>query len=306
MGSYILKRFGYSLLSLFIIATLSFIMMHSIPGSVFTGEKKFPPAIEQNLKAKYGLDKPIHEQYFRVMGNMLRLDFGMSMKNDGREVNDIIKQGFPVSARLGLFAILFCFAVGIPLGIISALKAGKWPDQTAMIIATIGVSVPSFVVATLSQYFLGVKLKIFPVIGFRTFMHAVLPAIALSFMPMSFIARMVRSSMVEVLEQDYIRTARAKGLSQAVVVLKHALKNSIMPVVTYMGPFIAYLLTGSFVIEKIFAIPGLGRYFVDSISNRDYTVMMGVIVFYSAFLIMMNFIVDLIYVVLDPRIKLKG
>lgn len=303
---YILKRFFYSLISLFIIASLTFFMMHAIPGNVYTTEKKLPPAIEKNIRAKYGLDKPLFEQYLTNLGNIARWDFGMSMKNEGRNVNDIINTGFKVSARLGLFAILLCFLIGIPLGIISALKAGKWPDQTAMVIATIGVTVPSFVVATLAQYFFGVKLRIFPVMGFRNLTYAILPALALSFFPMSFIARMIRSNMVEVLEQDYIRTARAKGLSEMVVVFKHALKNSIMPVITYMGPFVAYLLTGSFVIEKIFGIPGLGRYFVDSISNRDYTVMMGVVVFYGIFLIAMNFIVDVVYIFIDPRIKLKS
>jgi oligopeptide transport system permease protein len=302
---YILRRLLYSFLSLFIIITITFFMMHAIPGNVFTGEKKLTPTMENNLKAKYGLDKPLYQQYLISLENIVTLDFGMSMKNEGRNVNDIISSGFPVSARLGLFSIAICFLIGIPLGVISALKAGKWPDQTSMVIATIGVSVPSFVVATLSQYFFGVKLKMLPVMGFRDITYTILPAFALSFMPMSFIARMIRSNMSETMEQDFIRTARAKGLSEFVVVYKHALKNSIMPVITYMGPFVAYLLTGSFIIEKIFAIPGLGRYFVDSISDRDYTVMMGVVVFYAIFLIFMNFLVDIIYVVIDPRIKLK-
>lgn len=280
-------------------------MMHSIPGSVYTSEKKLPAAIEQNIKAKYGLDKSLGQQYVTMLGNVTRLDFGTSMKNEGRSVNDIITESFPVSAKLGLLAILFCLIIGIPLGILSAIKVDKWQDRAAMVYATLGVTIPGFVVASLTQYFLGVKLRIFPVMGFSTFLHSILPAVALSFFPLSFIARLIRSSMVEVLEQDYIRTARAKGLSRIVVIYKHALKNSVMPVITYLGPLIAGILTGSFVIEKIFNIPGLGRNFINSISNRDYTLLMGVTIFYAVFLILMNFLVDVIYVFLDPRIKFK-
>lgn len=305
MVYYVLKRFIYSILTLYIIVTITFFLMHAIPGSIYTNEKALPPSIVNNIKAKYGLDKPLYRQYFIALGNMARLDFGMSMKNEGRKVNDIIKEHFPKSAALGIFAISLCLTAGIPLGVISAVKTGKWQDKTSMVIATIGVTIPSFVMATLSQYLISVKLGLLPVMGFKTFWHAALPAVALSFFPLSFIARLVRSSMVEVLEQDYIRTARAKGLSEGVVIYKHALKNSLIPVVTYLGPLIAGILTGSFVIEKIFSIPGLGRYYVDSISSRDYTTMMGVTVFYAAFLILMNFIVDMVYVPIDPRIKLK-
>lgn len=305
MAYYILKRFLYSVLTLYIIITVTFFLMHAIPGSIYTGEKNLPPAIVNNIKAKYGLDKPIHEQYLIVLNNILHLDFGMSMKNEGRSVNKIITQQFPVSARLGLVSVIACLLGGIPLGIMSALKVGKWQDHSSMVVATIGVTVPGFVIAALTQYFLAVRLGLFPVIGFKTPWHAVLPAIALAFYPLAFIARLVRSSMVEVLEQDYIRTARAKGLSEKVVVYKHALKNSIMPVVTYLGPLIAGVLTGSFVIEKIFNIPGLGRSYVDSISNRDYTTLIGVTVFYAAFLIFMNFIVDIVYVFIDPRVELS-
>jgi len=280
--------------------------MHAIPGNVYNSEKNLPPAIVENIRAKYGLDKPLSEQYITMLKNTIKLDFGISMKNRGRPVNDIITEHFPHSARLGIFSIALCLFIGIPLGVLSALKKDKWQDRMAMIIATLGVSVPGFVVAVLSQYLLGVKLKWFPVIGDKSFIHLILPAVALSFLPISFIARLVRSSMVEVLEQDYIRTARAKGLSERVVIYKHALKNSIMPVITYLGPLIAGVLTGSFVIESIFNIPGLGRYFVTSINNRDYTVTMGVTIFYAVFLVLMNFIVDVLYTVLDPRIKLKN
>lgn len=306
MGYYIVKRFLYSIISLFIIITATFFLMHAIPGNVYTTEKALPPAIEANLKAKYGLDKPLSEQYLITLKNVCRLDFGMSMKNDGRSVNDIITEQFPNSAKLGIFAIILCLCGGIPLGVISALNKGKWQDSASMIIVTLGVTVPNFVIAALSQYFLGVKLRWFPVMGFSSPWHGILPGIALSFFSMSFIARLIRSSMVEVMEQDYIRTARAKGLSEFIVVYKHALKNAIVPAIAFLGPLAAGILTGTFVIEKIFNIPGLGRYFVDSISNRDYTAIMGVTVFYAAFLIMMVLIVDIIYIMLDPRIKLHS
>jgi oligopeptide transport system permease protein len=306
LAYYILKRLVYSVLTLYIIITITFLLMHAIPGSIYTGEKNLPPAIVDNIKAKYGLDKPLYKQYTMVMNDLVHLDFGMSMKNEGRSVNDIIKEQFPASAELGIVAIILCLLVGIPLGIISSLNIGKWQDHTSMIVATIGVTVPSFVVAAMTQYFLAVKLGWFPAVGFSSLWHAILPAIALSFYPLSFIARLVRSSMIEVLEQDYIRTARAKGLSEMAVVYKHALKNSIMPVITYLGPLVAGILTGSFVIEKMFNIPGLGRYYVNSISDRDYTTLMGVTVFYAAFLIFMNFAVDVVYVFIDPRIKLEN
>jgi oligopeptide transport system permease protein len=305
LAYYIFKRFVSSILTLYIIITVTFLLMHAIPGSIYTGDRNLPPAIEENIKAKYGLDQPLYKQYIMVMDNIIHLDFGMSMKNEGRGVNDIISEHFPDSAKLGMVAILLCLGVGIPLGIVSSLNIGKWQDHTSMIIATIGVTVPGFVVAAMSQYFLAVKLGWFPPIGFKSVQHAILPAIALSFYPLSFIARLVRSSMLEVMEQDYIRTARAKGLSETIVVYKHALKNSIMPVITYLGPLVAGILTGSFVIEKMFNIPGLGGYFVNSISNRDYTTLMGVTVFYAAFLIFMNFVVDVVYVFIDPRIKLE-
>lgn len=280
--------------------------MRAIPGNVYSKEKRLPPAIEANIKAKYGLDKPILEQYVTTLKNMVTLDFGMSMFADGRSVNNIIKEHFPASAKLGAISILLCLIGGIPLGIVSARHKDKWQDNASMVLVTLGVTVPGFVMASLLQYFLGVKLKLFPIMGFDSFKHAILPAIALSFFSLSFIARLVRSGMIEVMEQDYIRTARAKGLPETTVVYKHALKNAITPVVAFLGPLVAGLLTGSFVIEKIFGIPGLGRYFVNSITNRDYTVIMGLTVFYAAFLILMVFIVDIVYVWIDPRIKLKN
>lgn len=306
MFRFIINRVIYSLLTLFVVITVTFILMHAIPGGVYTSEKKLPPAIAENIKIKYGTNLPLIKQYILQVKNIAIGDFGLSMKNKGRRVNDIIAEQFPRSARLGVFSITLCLFAGIPLGTISALKVNKWQDRVSMIFVTLGVSVPGFVVAVLSQYYLGVKLRLFPTIGDRTVLHLILPGLALSFFPISFITRLVRSSMLEVLGQDFIRTVRAKGVSEKTVICKHALKNSIMPVVTYMGPLIAGVLTGSFVIESIFNIPGLGVYYVSSILNRDYTVIMGVTVFYAIFLIFMNLAVDIIYVLLDPRIKLRN
>lgn len=302
---FIVKRFLYSVVTLFCIITITFFIMHAIPGSIYSKDKPLPPEIKANIMAKYGLDKPLFTQYTTMLVNVVKLDFGMSMVNEGRSVNDIIYSQFPRSAALGFVAIVLCLFVGVPLGIVAAKHPNKWQDTVSMIVATAGVTVPGFVVAALSQYFFAVKLEWLPVMGFASPKYMILPAIALSFFPLSFIARLVRSSMVEVLEQDYIRTAKARGLSKRLVTYKHALKNSLIPVVTYLGPLIAAILTGSFVIETIFSIPGIGRYYVQSISNRDYTTMMGVTVFFAAFLIFMNFVVDIVYIIIDPRIKLK-
>jgi oligopeptide transport system permease protein len=305
LGFYLIKRILYSVITLWVVITITFFLMHSIPGNVFASEKKLPPNIVKNLEEKYGLDKPLMQQYVKTLTNVCLLDFGMSMKTGGRSVNDIIEEHFPVSLELGLYSLFLCLLVGIPLGIISAIKKGKWQDHVSMITATLGVTIPSFVIAAILQYVFCVQLRLFPVMGLNSPTDAILPAIALSFFPISFIARLTRSSMVEVLEQDYIRTAKAKGLSKSSIIYKHALKNAILPVVTYLGPLIAGVLTGSFVIEKIFNIPGLGRYFIDTILSRDYTTIMGVTTFYASFLIIMNLVVDILYVVVDPRIKLK-
>lgn len=305
MGSYIIRRVIASLLTLFIVLTATFFLMHAVPGGPFTGEKTLKPQILKNLNEKYGLDKPLHIQYFNYLKSLARFDLGPSYRHVGRTVNQIIAKTFPVSVKLGVVAILIAVLLGIPLGVLAALKRGHWQDKTVMIIATLGIAVPGFVVATVGMIVFGVKLKWLPTLGLKSIKHYILPAFALSFFPMSFIARLMRSSMLEVVNQDYIRTAKAKGLSKLMVILKHALKNSMLPVITYMGPLSAGILTGSFVIEKIFTIPGLGRFFVDSISNRDYSTIMGVTIFFSAFLIFMNMVVDILYVFIDPRIKLQ-
>lgn len=278
--------------------------MHTIPGGPFKKEKALPPAIQRNIEERYKLNDPLWKQYADYLKNLLRGDLGPSFKYLGRSVNDIIRDGFPVSAALGAWAILFALVVGVPAGIISALNQNKWQDNAVMAIAIIGVSVPNFVIATLLMYVFAVKLRWLPVAMWGTPKHVILPMIALAGFPAAFFARLMRSSTLDVLSQDYIRTARAKGLSWYAVVVKHVVKNAILPVVTYLGPLVAGILTGSFVVENIFAIPGLGRYYVTSIYNRDYTTIMGVTIFYSAFLVLVNFLVDITYGWIDPRIKL--
>ncbi|KOP81738.1 ABC transporter permease [Cytobacillus solani] len=306
MAKYIGKRLLYMLISLWLIITATFFFMRIAPGNPFTSEKQLPPEIEANLNAHYGLDKPWYAQYGDYLLKVVKWDFGPSFKYKSQTVNDLISEGFPVSFILGMEAILLAVAFGLILGIIAALKHNKWQDYTAMIIAVAGISVPSFIMATFLQYFLAIKMGIFPVARFETFMHTILPALALASTPMAFIARLTRSSMLEVMSNDYIKTAKAKGLSQGVITVKHAIRNALLPVVTYMGPLTAGILTGSFVIERIFGIPGLGAHFVTSITNRDYTVIMGVTVFYSIILLASILLVDIAYGIIDPRIKLAG
>lgn len=305
MGGYVVRRIVSMVITLFFVITLTFVMMHSIPGNPFTGEKNLPPAIEKALMEKYNLDKPLSQQYVDYVSGVAKGDFGPSMKYNGRTVNDLIADGFPVSAELGGLAILLIVILGIPLGVVAALKQGTWVDRTMIFFAIVGVTIPSFVLATLLIYVFGTKLKWLPTSRWVSWKSRIMPTIALGVSSIAYVARLTRSSMLEVINQDYIRTARAKGLSETVVVFKHALKNALIPVVTYLGPLTAAILTGSFIIEKIFAVPGMGRMFVESISNRDYTVIMGVTIFYSLILVLFIFIVDLIYGLIDPRIKIN-
>ncbi|GLB58909.1 ABC transporter permease [Cytobacillus sp. NCCP-133] len=306
MAKYIGKRLLYMIISLWMIVTATFFFMRIAPGNPFASEKKLPPEIEANLNAHFGLDKPWYAQYWEYLVRIVNWDFGPSFKYKSQTVNDLINEGFPVSFLLGMEAIFIAVAIGVLLGIIAALKHNRWPDYTAMIIAVLGISVPSFIMASFLQYFLAIKMGIFPVARWETFMHSVLPALALASTPMAFIARLTRSSMLEVLANDYIKTAKSKGLSSGVITVKHTIRNALLPVVTYMGPLTAGILTGSFVIEKIFGIPGLGAHFVTSINNRDYTVIMGVTVFYSILLLVSILLVDIAYGIIDPRIKLAG
>jgi oligopeptide transport system permease protein len=304
VGSYIFRRLLSAILVIFVVATATFILMHAIPGGPFKREKALPPAIQRNIEERYKLNDPLWKQYVDYIGNLIRGDLGPSYKYLGRSVNDIIREGFPISAHLGLVSVMFALVVGVPCGIISALKQNRWQDNVIMAFAIIGVSVPSFVMATLLMYVFAVRLRWLPAAMWGTPKHVILPMLALAGFPTAFFARLMRSSTLDVLSQDYIRTARSKGLSWAAVVYKHVIKNAILPVVTYLGPLVAGIVTGSFVVENIFAIPGLGRYYVTSIYNRDYTVILGVTIFYSALLVFLNFGVDIAYGWIDPRIKL--
>ena len=303
MTNYVLKRVFAAILTIFLIATITFIMMHSIPGGPFTRERPVPDAIMKVLNAKYHLDDPLIKQYADYMIGLAKFDLGPSFSKVGVEVNELIAGGFPTSAKIGLLATALIILLGIPIGIISALKQNKPIDYIVMFFATLGVTVPSFVVATLIIYIFAGILGWLPTFGLSSPLGYIGPVVALSGYSLSFVSRLTRSSMLEVLRQDYIRTARANGIRERKVMFKHAMKNALIPVVTYVGPMIAAILTGSFVIEKIFALPGMGRYFVESITNRDYTTIMGMTVFYSAFYIIMVQLVDVAYALIDPRIK---
>lgn len=303
MLKFILQRVLSMILVVLIVATATFFMMRLLPSGPFSREKKLPAQIIQNLEARYHLNDPLWKQYVDYIGNLARGDLGPSFKYTNRTVNNIIDGGFPVSATLGAVAVLLSVAIGIPLGIWGALRQNGWQDNFVMFIALLGVSVPNFIMAVLLMLVFGLWLHVLPVAGWGSVSQIILPAFTLAGYPIAFIARLVRSSMIEVLRQEYITTARAKGISERLVIFRHALRNILIPVVTVLGPLIAAVFTGSFVVEKIFAIPGLGRYYVTSINDRDYTTILGVTIFYSALLVFMNFLVDLTYAWLDPRIR---
>lgn len=311
MTKYILKRIAYSIVTLFVLVSLTFFMMQLLPGDPFTGEKQLPEAQMTALMAKYGLDKPVWQQFLIYIGNVVQGDLGVSLTYN-RAVTLLIGEAFIYSFDVGIRAILFAFIGGIILGTIAAIKRGKMADTVCMLIALIGVSVPSFIVASLLQYFLGLKLyqavgtHIFAVTGWNSFNSKILPVFALGFGSLATISRLMRTSMLDVLGQDYIKTAKAKGLSQSGVIFKHALRNAIMPVITVLGPITASVLTGGFVVETVFGIPGLGRYFVQSVQGIDYMMIAGTTIFYGAFLIVANLVVDIAYGLIDPRVKLEG
>lgn len=305
MLKFITKRLGMSILTIFFIITLTFFLMHAVPGNPLQQEGKIPATVYQNLRVRYGLDKSTGEQYIIYLKNIARFDFGESMKSKTETVNEMIARGFPVSVRLGLQALLYAVIVGVLLGSLAAIYQNKAPDYICMIFALIGISVPSFIMGTVLIQFVAKNTSI-PISGWGTFKHTILPSIALCLMPTAQIARLMRSSMLEVLNQDYMKTARSKGLKKSAVILKHAIRNSILPVVSSLGTIATDVLVGSFVVEKIFGIPGLGRFFIKSITDRDYTLIMGTTVFYGIVLVLMLLIVDIAYVFIDPRIKLTG
>lgn len=291
------------LISLWVIITISFILMFAVPGSPFLTQK-MTPTVQRQLERKYGLDKPKWEQYLKLLGNLARGDLGESIRERGRSVNAIIKNCFPVSAILGAEALTFAVSAGLTLGIVAALNRTRWPDYLAIVIAIIGVSVPNFVIGSVLQLVLGAKLKLLPIARWEGPKYHVLPALMLSLGTMATMARMMRSSMLEVVNQDYIRTAKAKGLTPFQITWRHGIRNAILPVITILGPTIANITTGTLVAERMFGVPGLGRYFVESIYNRDYPLIMGTTVFYAAILLFMTFLVDITYGVVDPRIRL--
>ena len=307
MLKYLVKRIGTAVITLFVAATITFFVMNLVPGDPFMSEKAPTAAAKAAMEAKYGLDKPLVVQYANYLKNLLHGDFGVSyVQAKNKPIMDIIKQAFPISAKIGAIAVVVATVIGIPLGCLSALRREKWQDNVIRVLSTVGIAVPGFVVATSFMILFAVKLKLVPASGLSSAAAYVLPVITLALSPCSYIARLMRSSMLDVIGQDYIRTARAKGMSEFITTFKHALRNSLIPVITYMGPMIANVLTGGFVVEKIFNIPGLGRYFGKSIVSRDYTIIMGVTIFYAAILILMTLVCDIIYKLVDPRIKLDA
>ncbi|MCY7809261.1 dipeptide ABC transporter permease DppB [Bacillus spizizenii] len=304
MARYMIKRFWAMAATILVITTLTFVLMKVIPGSPFNEERGTNEAVQKNLEAYYHLEDPLIFQYIFYLKSIITFDFGPSIKKPSDSVNDMLERGFPVSFELGMTAIVIAVISGLVLGVIAALRRNGFLDYAAMSLAVLGISIPNFILATLLIQQFAVNLKLFPAATWTSPIHMVLPTAALAVGPMAIIARLTRSSMVEVLTQDYIRTAKAKGLSPFKIIVKHALRNALMPVITVLGTLVASILTGSFVIEKIFAIPGMGKYFVESINQRDYPVIMGTTVFYSVILIIMLFLVDLAYGLLDPRIKL--
>jgi len=300
---YIVKRIISSIITIWFILTLTFILMNSIPGDPLSKGKALQPEVEAAVKAKYGLDKPLTEQYVTYLKNYMKGDFGVSFQKIGLTTNRIIGDGFPYSLKIGSWSSLFIIVAGISFGILSALRQNKITDRVLMIVSTLGSTIPSFVFATLFLYIFNRKLGWVPSFGVGTWKHYLGPVLCIGMFSLAYVTRLTRTSVLDVLQQDYIRTARAKGLSEGVVIIKHALRNALIPVVTYLGPMIAGLITGSFVVEKVFGIAGIGSLFTTSITNRDYTLIMGVTVFFGIFIVIANLIVDVLYVFIDPRIK---
>lgn len=305
MAGYLARKLVSMLITLWLIVTATFFLMHAVPGSPFDKEgKALGETVRKNLMEHYNLDKPLLEQYLLYLKSLVSFDLGPSIANPTDTVNDMIARSFPVSFTIGFIALSFAIVAGVGLGTVAALRHNRVIDHVAMVIAVLGIAVPNFVIASLLIKYVAVTWHLLPAATWGTWKHAVLPSLALATGPLAIIARFTRANMLEVLNQEYIETARAKGLSPLTVVVKHAMRNAILPVITLLGPMLANVLTGSFVIEKIFAIPGMGKYFVDSVGNRDYAVIMGTTVFYSALLIFLIFLVDIAYGVVDPRMKL--
>ena len=305
MPKYILKRAIMSLITAFLVATLTFFVMNMVPGGPFLSEKAVTPQAQAAMEEKYGLDKPLFQQYTTYMTGILKGDFGLSIKKRGRTVSQIIGTKFPVSAKVGGLALILAVCTGIPLGAVAAFNRGKFIDNLLVVLSTAGIAIPSFLSSTILIYIFTTKLKWLPSLGLKDAQSYIMPVVALALYPTFYMARLMRSSMLDVMGQDYMRTAKAKGVTTFKAIFKHALRNAILPVITYLGPLLAALMTGSFIIEKIFNIPGLGSEFVSSITSRDYPMIMGTTIFLAVFIIIMNLFVDIAYAIVDPRIKLK-
>lgn len=304
MVRFFLKKASSLLFSLFAVVSLTFALMHLAPGDPFTQDRALPQEILDAMYHHYGLDQPWYLQYLRYLKGIVTFDLGPSLKHQGRSVSSIIRSGLPISMALGLEALLLAIAWGTTLGCIAACRHLKWQDNLTMAFAALGISVPSFILASFLQYLVAMKYHLLPLARLDSFAHSILPALSLAALPTAFIARLTRSNMVETLQEDYIQTAKSKGLNSFQIITRHALRNTLLPVVTYLAPLTTSVLTGSFAVEKIFGISGLGQWFVISIANRDYTVIMGITILYSALLMFCVFLVDLLYCIIDPRIQL--
>ena len=305
MAKYIAKRVLLAIVTLFVLTSVVFVLVRLMPGDPFSSDK-MTPEIRANLEAYYGMDKPLPVQYITYMKNVLHGDLGYSMKYEGRTVKQITAESFPYSADLGIRSLCFALFFGLILGIIAALNRGKKLDFFCILIAIIGTSMPDFIMGSVLQYFFGIKWKILPVAQYTSFKHTILPSIAVGFYTLASVSRLMRSSMLEVVTSDYTKTAKAKGLSDLRITIKHQIRNAITPIITIMGPTVASVLTGTFVIEALFAIPGMGKHYVDSINMNDYTLVLGMTIFYGAFLIIAILVVDILYGIVDPRIRLSG
>lgn len=305
MISFIIKRLLWMVLTLWVVFTVSFFLMRSVPGSPLTRERQMEPEVQRNIERRYNLDKPLYEQYLTELGNVLRGDLGPSYRMGDFTVNRVIAEGFPISASLGILALFFALTLGLTAGVVSAVWRGSPFDYALMSLATIGIALPSFVLAGLSIMLFVFMIPIFPAAGWGSFKQLILPAFCLGAPYAAEIARLTRTGMLDVMGQDYIRTAYAKGLSSQRVILLHGLRGALLPIVSFLGPAIAGILTGSLVVEQIFAIPGVGMHFIQAATQRDYTLAMGLVLLYTVLLYSMNFLVDLSYSILDPRVKLE-
>lgn len=305
MFRFFLKKISFFLLSLWLVATLTFFLMHALPGDPFIGDQVLPEEILASLYRYYGLDQPIFKQYLSYLKTLLQGNLGVSILYSDRTVNQLIAQSFPISFQIGVQALLIAFPLGIFLGTFSALKKGSWQDSSSILLSTLGVSLPNFVLATLLQYFFSIYLSWLPIARWGGFEHTILPSLSLAFLPTAFIARLTRSSMVETLEQGYIKTAIAKGLPLSKIVLRHALPNAILPLISYLAPVTAQIVMGSFMVERIFALPGLGQWMIHSIHARDYPTIIGLTLFFSFLLLTATFLVDFLMGWIDPRVRHK-